>query len=187
MKNVLQGLKGKYIFAVVVAVVFVVVFFIYRNKISKTQTGRDTRVQIPLQISITPTPVSYKDNVVNNLSTEIKQELVEEKKVLLPKLPIYIKNFKTSKGLTTTINIFSSRSDPPETLRIEIYGVNYLDGIAEDNDPNYTAFTESLEKAFDEIDKAGGDSTKLRYVFYSIELIHEIAFTWAKHAGLISY
>jgi hypothetical protein len=187
MKNILQGLKQKYIFAAVVAVVLTIVFFVYRNKIAKTQTSEDIKVKTSSQISTVPTPNSYKDAVINNLSTEDKENIVEEKKVILPKLPIYIKGFKTSSGITTRISMLSSQYDPPETIRVEIYGVNYLDGAAEEGDPNYSAFIESLEKAFGEIDKAGGDSSKLRYIFYSKKLIHEIAYTWAKHAGLINY
>jgi len=187
MKNILSGLRGKYIFAAVVALILVVVFFTYRNKITKTQTSGDVKVNTSPQISTVPTPNSYKDAVINNLSTETKQELIDKKNEILPKLPIYIKEFKTSGGITTRISILSSQFDPPETLRVEIYGVNYLDGMADENDINYIAFTESLEKAFEEINKAGGDSSKLRYIFYSKELIHEIAYTWAIHAGLINY
>ena len=148
--------------------------------------GSTTLSLTPQAVKPTST-ISYKESVVSLISEEEKNELVEEKKTILPKLPIYIKGFKTKSGKVTTINIFSSPYDPPETLRIEIYGVNYLDGIADENDPNYSAFVESLKKAFEEIDKAGGDSTKLRYIFYSKEIFHEIASAWAKNAGLINY
>lgn len=40
-------------------------------------------------------------------------------------LPIRIEDFQTSTPLVTTINLYTLPSDPTESLRLEIYGINY--------------------------------------------------------------
>jgi LPS O-antigen subunit length determinant protein (WzzB/FepE family) len=48
---------------------------------------------------------------VQSLPDEVKAESQTEKEKVLSKLPIYLKNFQTSVGIKTTINIFSVKTD----------------------------------------------------------------------------
>lgn len=127
------------------------------------------------------------ENKIVNVVGELKDSSSKEKSALSSKLPIYIRDFETSSGIKTTINVFSIEEDAPDYIRVEIYRINYNNTDAGDINPDYVAFKESFSKAKEEIKKSGADPEKLIYIFYTREYIHEVAEGWARTAGLIKY
>jgi hypothetical protein len=125
-----------------------------------------------------------KINELQALPNTAKTASQEEKAKILS---IYIKDFNTSSGIKTTINIFSIKGDDPSFIRVEIYGINYYNSSPDKENPDYVAFVESLIKAKEEIHKLGANPDELIYIFYTRENIHLTAENWAKKAGLINY
>ena len=66
------------------------------------------------------------------------------------KLPLYLENFNTSVGITTSINLYRASDDEAEIVRLEIYGPSYLNSDSDEKkNPNVTAFKESYAKALE--------------------------------------
>lgn len=95
------------------------------------------------------------------------------------KLPIYIDKFPTSVDITTSINIYRVRDDEPEIMRLEIYGISYLNRDSnEKTNPNVTAFKESYQKALEMLESQNIDPKKLIFVYGDKQYVRETTETW---------
>ena len=71
------------------------------------------------------------------------------------KLPLYLESFPTSVGINTTINLYRLGSDEAEIVRLEIYGLSYLNVESDPvKNPNVTAFRESYLKAIELLERS---------------------------------
>lgn len=101
------------------------------------------------------------------------------------KLPIYLDKFTTSVGITTSINIYRVRDDEPEIIRLEIYGLSYLNHDAnEKTNPNLTAFKESYKKAMEMIEGQNIDPKKLIFVYGDKQYVRETSNIWIESLKL---
>lgn len=90
---------------------------------------------------------------------------------LLPHLPIYIENFETSIGLKTTINIYVMPGDRRDTVRLEIYNINFHNKeVREEYNPQVTAYKESFQEARKQIESHGVSMDDLNFIFGSREI-----------------
>jgi hypothetical protein len=90
----------------------------------------------------TTTGIPKQTDVASAIQKISDTKSLAEKDKLKNELPFRINDFPTSVNIKTTINISSFSYDPPSSLRLEIYGINYND--SEISGPQATAFKESF-------------------------------------------
>lgn len=101
----------------------------------------------------------------------------------LPHLPIYVEGFETSVGITTDINIFTVPGDLSDTLRLEIYNINYQNQDVEQ--PHAVAFRESFIQAKEELRKIDVDPAKVNFIFGTRNHIQKTANYWVTTFSLL--
>lgn len=126
------------------------------------------------------------DDVFTYRGSPSIEEAVLAKDQLLSYLPIYVEEFKTSVGITTTINVFTVSGDLNYVTRLEIYGVSYLDRSVDPvKNPSATAYKESFEHALEKIEETGVDPKKLLFIFYTRKHANDTASYWVNSFGLL--
>lgn len=101
------------------------------------------------------------------------------------KLPIYLENFKTSVGITTSINLYRAKDDEAEVVRLEIYGLSYLNSDSDPKkNPNVTAFKESYLKAIEMLESQNIDPKKLIFIYGDKEYVRKTSQIWIKDLDL---
>jgi hypothetical protein len=96
------------------------------------------------------------------------------------KLPIYLEKFETSVGITTSINLYRVKDDEAEIVRLEIYGLSYLNSESDPKkNPNVTAFKESYLKAIEMLEGQNIDPKKLIFIYGDKQYVRETAQAWA--------
>lgn len=117
--------------------------------------------------------------VLINLSAERRAAATSYVQSISGKLPLYLEGFKTSVGIDTTINIYRLDTDPPEVVRLEIYGLSYMNKDANpQKNPNVTAYRESYAKAISMIESVNVDPKKLIFVYGDKEYIRTTTGAW---------
>jgi hypothetical protein len=100
-------------------------------------------------------------------------------------LPLYLESFPTSVGLTTSINLYRLDSDEAEVVRLEIYGLSYLNEEAdEQKNPNVTAFKESYLKAIEMLEGQNIDPKRLIFIFGDKEYVRKTSAAWISALNL---
>lgn len=95
------------------------------------------------------------------------------------KLPLYQEGFKTSVGIDTTINIYRQDTDPEEVVRLEIYGLSYINKDANPvKNPNVTAYKESYAEAISMLEGVNIDPKKLIFIYGDKEYVRTTTQTW---------
>lgn len=95
------------------------------------------------------------------------------------KLPLYLEGFNTTVGITTSINVYRVKDDEAEVVRLEIYGLSYLNQDAsEKTNPNVTAFKESYQKAMEMIEGVNIDPKKLIFIYGDKEYVTKTTQIW---------
>jgi hypothetical protein len=95
------------------------------------------------------------------------------------KLPLYLANYKTSVGIDTSINIYRVRGDEAEIVRLEIYGLSYLNQNSDEKtNPNVTAFKESYKKSIEMIESVNIDPKKLIFIYGDKEYVRKTSQVW---------
>lgn len=114
-----------------------------------------------------------------DLSKEKRNQAMLYVESIESKLPLYLKNFETSIGITTSINIYRLKDDAAEVVRLEIYGLSYLNADSdEQKNPNVTAFKESYLKAMEMIEGQNIDPKKLIFIYGDKDYIRKTAQIW---------
>ncbi len=137
-------------------------------------------------IETTPVLTEITTPGISLLTQSDSTKALEIKKTLLPKLPIYIYSFQTSVGITTDIAISSYLNDTEETVRIEIFGLNYVyDQNDPQTNPNMIAFKESFEKVKEIFAENNVNINELHISLGNKKYIRDIAETWIKTLNLL--
>lgn len=114
-----------------------------------------------------------------NLSEEKRRTTMIYVDQIEAKLPLYLENFKTSVGINTTINIYRLDSDEAEVVRLEIYGLSYLNTDSnEAKNPNVTAYKESYAKAMEMLESKNIDPKRLIFIYGDKEYVTKTANRW---------
>ena len=101
-----------------------------------------------------------------DLNQEKRREAMIYVESIETKLPLYLGEFKTSVGITTSINLYRLGDDEAEVVRLEIYGLSYLNqDTNEKTNPNVTAFKESYLKAMEMLEGQNIDPKKLIFIY----------------------
>ena len=98
-------------------------------------------------------------------------------------LPIYIDNFVTGTKINTTINVYSLVSDPPTSVRIEIYGPNYNNAGLLSEDAK--AFKASFEEIKKYLKSKKVNLSNLQIIYGNRQYIQDTATLWVKEFKLL--
>ena len=125
----------------------------------------------------TSTPVTRTELV--DLSKEKRNNAMIYVANIEDKLPLYLEGFNTSVGITTSINVYRVKDDEAEVVRLEIYGLSYLNqDSSEKTNPNVTAFKESYQKAMEMIEGVNIDPKKLIFIYGDKEYVSKTSQIW---------
>lgn len=143
------------------------------------------------------TPIPTPPSVPRAVDTQGRIELagLEEEKLaqasayrdlVSDRLPIYIEDFHTSVGITTSINIYYLESDPASVVRFEIYGLSYAvkDSTVLGN-PNMLAFQESFNKGLERLRAGGMDPKQFIFIYGDTEYVRAAAGAWVDKLNLL--
>ena len=127
-----------------------------------------------------PLPTPQLRTELINLSQEKRDRSIEYLSLISSRLPIYLDNFRTSVGLTTSIRVYRLLDDEPEVVRLEIYGLSYMnkDELDEKKNPNVTAFRESYNQALSLMREVGIDPKQLIFIYGDKEYVRKTAQFW---------
>lgn len=126
-----------------------------------------------------PTQVSAPRPELIDLSQAKRRETMVYVASIEDKLPLYLESFQTSVGIDTTINIYRLKDDEAEVVRLEIYGLSYLNQDSnEAQNPNVTAFKESYLKAFELLESQNIDPRRLIFIYGDKEYVRTTTQTW---------
>jgi hypothetical protein len=121
-----------------------------------------------------------------DISSEQVKTAIENKTKLKKSLPIYIENFKTSNGMSTTLNVYTISSDPDYLIRIDIYGIDFNNqDVSKETNPNVTAFIDSFEEIKKRLTAEGVDIHNIYFILGQRKFIQETADLWIKTYGLL--
>lgn len=135
---------------------------------------KNTKLVMP---SVTPTPQPRFE--LADLSKDKKQQATSYLASITKKLPLSIASFPTSVGITTSINIYRLTDDETEIVRLEIYGLSYLNRDTNPKkNPNITAFKESYLKAMELLESKNIDPKKLIFIYGDKEYVRKTAQAW---------
>lgn len=132
-----------------------------------------------------PLPSPYRPEL-QNVSVDQRLAATTYRSSIASQLPIYVESIPTSVNLPTTINIYFLPSDPPETLRFEIYGLSYLNrDSSEFTNPNITAFRETFNHGLDLLRQKGIDPSQLIFIYGNKEYVRDTAQAWITKYALL--
>lgn len=174
MQNILALFKNKFVLTAAGISVFIL-FLILIFSPQKTQVTS----------SPTPSSTSQLRSELVDLSKERRNQAMVYVDQIEKKLPIYLESFNTSVGITTSINLYRLDTDEAEIVRLEIYGLSYLNAdSSEKKNPNVTAFKESYRKALDLLESNNIDPKKLIFVYGDKEYVRTTSEAWIKALNL---
>ncbi|MFH2085891.1 MAG: hypothetical protein ABII21_03860 [bacterium] len=157
----------------VIAVSTTIIVLILVILLSPKQSSSPT----PLPSSTSQTETSRTELI--NFSEAKRQEAAVYVDSIASKLPIYLENFKTSVGIETTINLYRLVDDPPEVVRLEIYGLSYLNSDPDEKkNPNVTAYKEGYAKAIELLESKNIDPKKPIFIYGDKEYVRKTTQIW---------
>lgn len=179
-----------YLILSIVCILILIYFQFFTNnapKVGQVASPSPFSLPTPLEfttLSYSQPPLNSEGQVDTNSEKVITAVVNKDK--LEKALPIYIKNFHTSNGMLTTLNVYTIPEDPNYLVHIEIYGIDFQSrNTSEADNPNVTAFIDS----FNEIKKqlAGKDVNihNIYFIFGQRSYIQSTADLWIKTFGLL--
>lgn len=161
---------------------------------SPTSQSSYNTTQLPPEEPL-PSPISFtlpsysqppldSDRRVDRTSPQVIAAVASKEK-LKKSLPIYIKNFQTSNGRFTTLNVYTVSSDPDYLINVEIYGVDYRNNDASKTNPDAIAFADSFNEIKRILLSKGVDIHNVYFLFGQRTFIQSTADLWIKAFGLL--
>lgn len=129
---------------------------------------------------LTPTPLPQTDRLeLIDLSKEKRQQAIRYTSSIEKKLPLYKTGLSTSVGIEISLNIYRLPDDPGEVVRLEIYGLSYLNQETDPKkNPNVTAFKEGYLKAMELLESQNIDPKKLIFIYGDKEYVRKTTIIW---------
>lgn len=128
--------------------------------------------------NFTPQPESERPELID-LARDQRNQAMIYVSTIEDKLPLYLESFKTSPGITTSINIYRASDDEAEIVRLEIYGLSYLNSDSDEKkNPNVTAYKESYAKALEMLESQNIDPKKLIFIYGDKEYVRQTTQIW---------
>lgn len=165
----LSFLKNKSVLLAVGISTFILILVI----ILSPKQNRSSRLQDP-ESQISPERTELVD-----LAKEKRQQAMIYVESIEKKLPLYLESFDTSVGIPTSINIYRLKDDEAEIVRLEIYGLSYLNRETDPTkNPNVVAFKESYAKAIEMLESQNIDPHKLIFIYGDKEYVRITSQQW---------
>lgn len=189
-------MKNKRTFLITFTLIFLVLmvfFFVQKSKTGESKSfflntipllDKNKTQQENQEVTIYP-PVNPVKTNYQKVTEKITDQVSEiEKDKIAEDLPIYLDNFSTGTKINTTINIYSLISDPPTSVRIEIYGPNYNNAGLLSEDAK--AFKVSFEEAKKYLRGKKINLNNLQIIYGNRQYIQDTATLWVKEFGLLN-
>jgi hypothetical protein len=181
-------MKSKKTIIVILIILGTVLFLtlLLTNRLSVTEKQISTIPILPSDTTQNLGVTQPIKNDISGLSKKVSDQVSQqEKDKITPLLPISVKNFQTSVGITTNINIFSIKSDPSQVVRVEIYGINYYLSDTSSDNPQAVAFSESFTETKNLLMEKGIDINNLQIIYGNRNYIQQTAENWIKTFNLL--
>lgn len=131
------------------------------------------QTSLPTTTSVTP-----RTELID-LTKEKKEQAMIYVESIEEKLPLYLESYPTSVGIETAINIYRLKDDEAEIVRLEIYGLSYLNKNSDETkNPNVTAFKESYLKAIEMLEGKNIDPKTLIFIYGDKEYVRQTTQSW---------
>ncbi len=168
--KILDILKNKFALIAVSVSLFILLLVIIFSPKKSVQTAPDSGMTTQSTTTLELVDLSQ----AKRQSAMIYVESIENK------LPISLESFATSVKINTSINMYRLSDDPAEIVRLEIYGLSYLNKNELDpiKNPNITAFKESYLKALELLEGKNIDPKKLIFIYGDKDYVRTTANYW---------
>lgn len=142
--------------------------------------------------SPTTIPESTKSGTTNpfseftNLTEEKVNNAISYRKLIEDRLPIRMRNFETSVGIKTSIDI-TIHPEEPSLTRLDITGLSYLnkDELDPIKNPNIQAFKETFSKSLQLLREAGIEPKQLLLSYGEADYVRATASYWVEKLKLL--
>lgn len=130
-------------------------------------------------------PVSNPFAEFTNLTEEKVNNAISYRKIIQDRLPIRMRDFKTSVGINLSIDITIHPSESSLT-RLDITGLSYLNKDATDPkvNPNIQAFKEGYVKALQLLRESGIEPKQLLFSYGEADYVRVTANYWVEELKL---
>ena len=155
----------------------------FQNTIPLLNQNKDQKISDE-ETTIYP-PINPAQTNYQKVADQITNQVLEiEKDEIITDLPVRIDNFSTGTAITTTINVFTLVSDPPQSVRIEIYGPNYNNtGLLSEDAKAFKSSFEEIKKYFK---SKKVNLNNLQIIYGNRQYIQDTATLWVKEFGLLN-
>lgn len=200
MKNILFKHKAFVIVTLVAIIILLISQFSGKNtktpsvtpsptsqssySMTQSQAGEPLPSQAPFSLPSYSQPPLDSDGRVDRTSPNVIVAVANKEK-LKNSLPIYIKNYQTSNGKITTLNVYTVPSDPDYLINVEIYGVDYRNYDASKTNPDAIAFVDSFNEIKRILLSRGVDIHNVYFIFGQRSFIQSTADLWVKTFNLL--
>lgn len=147
--------------------------------INKDSNITATPTPTPFESTGTPPQTNY-GKLKNSFESDLSQK---EKDKLSSVLPLKFVEFKTSTPISTDINVYSLPSDPPESIRLEIYAINFNNFNITSDDA--IAFKDSFIQVKKNIASKNINFNNLMIIYGNRQYIQDTATFWVKEFKLL--
>jgi uncharacterized secreted protein with C-terminal beta-propeller domain len=168
MKNILKNKSVQIAIGISVIILILTIIFSPKKTITPSQSSEKLNSSEPRPELI-------------DLSKEKRNAAMIYVSQIEQKLPLYLASYKTSVGIDTSINIYRVRDDEAEIVRLEIYGLSYMNqDTNEGKNPNVTAFKESYAKAIEMLESQNIYPKKLVFIYGDKEYVRSTSEAWIR-------
>jgi hypothetical protein len=196
MRNFFQKYKIFIILFIVALAVVILVNTVGKKATQETQSTSNTPTPNPnyyqqydssgYKLPSYSQPVTDAQGNINLDSEKVKGAIISKQKLVESKLPIYIKNFQTSVGIYTTLNVYTILEDSNYLIHIEIYGIDYqYEETDPTKNPYVTAFIESFNEIKKQLSQKGIDIKNIYFIMGGKKVIIETSDLWIKTFNLL--
>lgn len=121
-----------------------------------------------------------------NLTEERVNNAINYRQLIEDRLPIRMRDYETSVGIITSIDITPHPTEPSLT-RLDITGLSYLnkDELDPTKNSNITAFRETFTKALQLLSEAGIEPKQLLFSYGEADYVRATANEWVDKLGLL--
>ncbi|GAB4026355.1 MAG: hypothetical protein Fur0011_1760 [Candidatus Microgenomates bacterium] len=158
------------------SVVFFIILILTSRKTTPTTIPESTQ-------SGTTNPFSE----FTNLTEEKVNNAINYRKLIEDRLPIRMRNFKTTVDIETSIDITIHPSEP-SLIRLDITGLSYLnkDELDPQKNPNIQAFQETFSKALQLLRESGIEPKQLLFSYGEADYVRVTATYWIEKLKLLN-
>ncbi|OGD83755.1 hypothetical protein A2572_00860 [Candidatus Collierbacteria bacterium RIFOXYD1_FULL_40_9] len=189
----MKNKKTLLITSTLILLAIIIFFTIQRNKTGESKSfflntipllNQDNKTKSDDAKEVIYPPINPAQTNYQKVAEKITDQISEiEKDKMVDDLPIYIDNFVTGTKINTTINVYSLVSDPPTSVRIEIYGPNYNNAGLLSEDAK--AFKASFEEIKKYLKSKKVNLSNLQIIYGNRQYIQDTATLWVKEFKLL--